>query len=356
MTYRGPLPIAIDSDAPLPINVQVAQQIKLLIAAGYLKPGDSLPTVVQLAKSLRLNHNTIASVYLELTKSSYLVAQRGKGTFVARTETVRQASEYLKFYQLLKLAFLEAQRLGINASDFGAAAHAQAVILKNRPLTSPQLAFVECCEHDTPSFLEAIKLEIGTSPEIIIELEALQAGKPEAISRLQGSDLVLTTSFHLQEVTQYALPNQEVISVTPTPDLPLLRQLATLPNAAQVLLVCRQKIGGSTLKKIVTETGIAHINLQGISLKELQNNFQQLQEFDLVYGSSLVYDLLRELMPQSEKLRKFSFGLSQMSAALLKARLGVTQLTLSDSLAATNSSVKGKGSNAVLSGDILSIQ
>lgn len=342
MTFPSSLPIAIESDAPLPINVQVAQQIKLLIASRYLKPGDSLPTVAQLAKSLRLNHNTIASVYLELTKSSYLVAQRGKGTFVAQTETVRQASEYLQLYQLLELAFLEAQRVGINASDFGAAAHAQAVMLKNRPLKFPQLAFVECCEHDTPSFLEAIKLEIGTSPEVIIELEALQAGKPEAISRLQGSDLVLTTSFHLQEVTQYALPNQEVISVTPTPDLSLLRQLATLPKAARVLLVCRGTIGSSTLKKIVKQTGIAHINLQGISLEQLQDNFQQLQEFDLVYASSLVYDLLRELIPQSEKLRKFSFGLSQTSAALLKDRLVATQLALSDSLPQTHHS-RAKG-------------
>ena len=325
------LPIAIESDAPLPINVQVAQQIKLLIVAGYLKPGDSLPTVAQLAKFLRLNHNTIASVYLELTKSNYLVAQRGKGTFVAQTETVRQSSEYQQLYQLLKLAFLEAQRVKISPSDFGAAAHAQAVMLKNRTLKFPHLAFVECCEHDTPSFLKAIKLEIGTSPEVIIDLEDLQAGKPEAINRLQRADLVLTTPFHLLEVTEYALPNQEVISVTPMPDLPLLRQLATLPNAAQVLLVCRGTIGGSTLKKIVQRTGISHINIQGMSLEQLQNNFRELSKFDLVYASSLVYDILRELIPQCEKLKQFSFALSETSVALLKARLVATQLAISDS-------------------------
>lgn len=42
--------IGIDSQAPITINAQIAEQIKLLIAVEELQPGDALPTVAQLAK------------------------------------------------------------------------------------------------------------------------------------------------------------------------------------------------------------------------------------------------------------------------------------------------------------------
>ena len=44
------LPIFIDNSAPITINAQIAEQIKLLIATGKIHPGDALPTVTQLAK------------------------------------------------------------------------------------------------------------------------------------------------------------------------------------------------------------------------------------------------------------------------------------------------------------------
>ncbi|NJM21783.1 MAG: GntR family transcriptional regulator, partial [Richelia sp. SL_2_1] len=46
------LPIIVDNSAPITINAQIVEQIKLLIATGELHPGDALPTVTQLAKHL----------------------------------------------------------------------------------------------------------------------------------------------------------------------------------------------------------------------------------------------------------------------------------------------------------------
>ena len=83
------LPIIVNSSAPITINVQIAEQIKLLIAMEELQPGDALPTVTQLAKQVGVNHNTLAAVYNDLISSNYLIAQRGKGTFVADTQVVR---------------------------------------------------------------------------------------------------------------------------------------------------------------------------------------------------------------------------------------------------------------------------
>lgn len=81
--------VIVDTSAPITINAQVTEPIKLLIAHKKLKSDDALPTVTQLAKHLGVNHNTVAAIYSHLTETDYLVAQRGKGTFVANTQVVQ---------------------------------------------------------------------------------------------------------------------------------------------------------------------------------------------------------------------------------------------------------------------------
>ena len=55
------------------------------MATSRLKPGDQLPTVRQLAVSLRINANTVARVYADLERSGAIETRRGVGSFVAAT-------------------------------------------------------------------------------------------------------------------------------------------------------------------------------------------------------------------------------------------------------------------------------
>jgi DNA-binding transcriptional regulator YhcF (GntR family) len=93
-----PIPyIVVDSTAAIPISTQIVGQLLLLIATGELTSGEALPPVVELAKYLGVNHNTIAAIYDHLSKSGYLFAQRGKGTFVASTQAVEKITTYKQF-------------------------------------------------------------------------------------------------------------------------------------------------------------------------------------------------------------------------------------------------------------------
>ena len=56
----------IDRASPLPVYVQLAEQIRLLIRRGALGPGDPLPTVRELAVALGINANTVTRVYRDL--------------------------------------------------------------------------------------------------------------------------------------------------------------------------------------------------------------------------------------------------------------------------------------------------
>lgn len=73
----------IDRASPLPVYVQLAEQIRLLIHRGALGPGDPLPTVRELAVALSLNANTVTRVYRELQQEGLLRLERGLGTFIA---------------------------------------------------------------------------------------------------------------------------------------------------------------------------------------------------------------------------------------------------------------------------------
>ena len=244
--------INIDEKSPIPINVQIAEQIKLLIATGNLKPKDSLPTVTELAQFLNLKHNTIASVYTDLIKADYLVAQRGKGTFVAQSEAVKVLLQNEHLYRLIDPAYLAAKQMGLSPSSFGIMSYARAVTLSHSPLNLPKCVFVECNEHDTPAFMEAIRLEVS-HPMLLIKLEDLQAEKPEAISKLHAAELVITTTFHIEEISQYTRLGQEVVGVRLTLDWSPLTNLAALSNKARVLLVCSGIVGSTSMKRIVIQ-------------------------------------------------------------------------------------------------------
>jgi GntR family transcriptional regulator len=72
----------IDRASPLPVYVQLAEQIRLLVRRGALSPGDPLPTVRELAVSLGINANTVTRVYRDLQQEGLLRLERGLGTFV----------------------------------------------------------------------------------------------------------------------------------------------------------------------------------------------------------------------------------------------------------------------------------
>ena len=84
---------ALDAADRTPLHAQLERGIRSAIAAGRLTVGDQLPTVRQLAVSLRVNANTVAKVYAHLERSGVLETRRGVGTFIAaRTPTPQEDS------------------------------------------------------------------------------------------------------------------------------------------------------------------------------------------------------------------------------------------------------------------------
>lgn len=71
----------------IPLSDQVQEEMRRLIQAGSLLPGDQLPTVRELAAQLKVNFNTIARAYRTLDQDGLISTQQGRGTFVMETES-----------------------------------------------------------------------------------------------------------------------------------------------------------------------------------------------------------------------------------------------------------------------------
>lgn len=321
------LPIIVDTSAPITINAQIAEQIKLLIAIGELQPSNTLPTVTQLAKHLGVNHNTIAAVYNYLIESGYLIAQRGKGTFVADTQAVENLVTYKQLYNLLGQAFNAATIIGLSPSEFGAAAYAQAVMLNRHQPAALKLVFVECLQHSADVY-KAIQAEIEEHL-LFLELEDLKANQPKALQELLAADLVITTAQHLWEVTQIAESEQEVIGVDIKPDLQLLTQISSLHRNAFVLLVCQEKNRSEEIKKMLQQAGVSHIKFEPLGLGQLQQNAQLLEQAEAICVSKEVEDYVRQYSSQLSRIMVFNFSLNETNMSVLKARLSAIQMAKS---------------------------
>jgi len=85
--------IRIDSSNEVPIRRQLTEQIIFLIAVERLKDGDLMPSVRELARRLKIHHNTVSEAYQDLVERHWLEARRGSRlTVIARERPQTGAS------------------------------------------------------------------------------------------------------------------------------------------------------------------------------------------------------------------------------------------------------------------------
>lgn len=83
----------IDERSNAPIWLQLRNRLIYLISSGRYQAGDKLPTVRELAATLKINYNTVNKVYLSLIHDGYMVSYRGRGTFVNDIKKTRNETQ-----------------------------------------------------------------------------------------------------------------------------------------------------------------------------------------------------------------------------------------------------------------------
>jgi 2-aminoadipate transaminase len=76
------LPIHLQPESHVPLYVQLRDQLRALVHAGDLRPGDRIPASRELANMLGVHRTTVANAYAELESEGLIQGHVGRGTFI----------------------------------------------------------------------------------------------------------------------------------------------------------------------------------------------------------------------------------------------------------------------------------
>jgi GntR family transcriptional regulator len=116
MTTHSAHLFSISTGSPEPIYRQLVEQVKRLVAAGQMAPGDGMPSVRELAQALALNPMTVSKAYSLLEMEGVLARRRGLGMEVAERagggQSAAERAELLR--PTLERAAVEARQLELD--------------------------------------------------------------------------------------------------------------------------------------------------------------------------------------------------------------------------------------------------
>lgn len=75
--------IIVSNKTSKPLYEQIVLQIKTNIMSGSLKPGDAIPSMRALAKSLHISVLTVQKAYEALQEAGFIETTAGKGCYVS---------------------------------------------------------------------------------------------------------------------------------------------------------------------------------------------------------------------------------------------------------------------------------
>lgn len=108
--------IILDYRDTRPLYEQIVDKFQKLILSGALEPNSRMPSVRSLAVELSINPNTIQRAYSELERTGFLYTVKGKGNFVAYSDSLKEMKRAELFRKLRDLKE-EALAVGISPKE-----------------------------------------------------------------------------------------------------------------------------------------------------------------------------------------------------------------------------------------------
>ncbi len=124
----------ISANDGVPIYLQIVNQLKYLVAAGRLAPGEELPPIRVLAERLLINPNTVARAYRELEQAGVVTKRRTAGTYVSDAGSPLARRERLKILtERIDALLAEAGQLNVGIEEVLQLVRQRADAMQPRP-------------------------------------------------------------------------------------------------------------------------------------------------------------------------------------------------------------------------------
>ncbi len=136
-----------------PMYEQIMEQITSKVMAGDWRPGQSLPSIRELASASSVSVITVKRAYLELERAGVIVTRQGKGSFVAETQDLAKQLVRDEFDAHLMGMVGAAHKLGMGEKEV--VEHVSAAMIATAPASSSSTA--ANANNSNPSSTRTIK-------------------------------------------------------------------------------------------------------------------------------------------------------------------------------------------------------
>ena len=291
---------------------QIERMLEQRIREGEYAPGAQLPTVRELALAIGVNKNTVVRAYQALERKGYLELIRGRGAFVA--ERRRGGAELA----LLPWAGVDTLIAAARRQSIG---HEQLLDALRRRIdrvykpSVQRAAFIECNMRDIDTLGGELGAAIGRTLEGVLLADV--AGRAEEL--VEGFDLIITTFYHLGEVTKllgeggaeavigvHAAPSHDTLLKIARLHVPVIAVICELPNTVENLsyIVKTYQPAATILTMLITDE-----RLLGM-----------LGKADAIVVTGSCHERLIELQPQVPVI-SVSFTIEQQSIDFVRSRV-----------------------------------
>jgi DNA-binding transcriptional regulator YhcF (GntR family) len=104
----------LDGSSGVPPYLQLVHQVRQSLLLGYLRQGDRLPTVKEVAGDLAINPNTVVKAYRQLEHEGLAGGRPGQGTFITGTPPSALPGAQQALRASLEQWFRDAEKAGLN--------------------------------------------------------------------------------------------------------------------------------------------------------------------------------------------------------------------------------------------------
>ena len=312
--------VEIDRKSGIPIYLQLRKHVEYLISTGFWERGRQLPTERALAEELGISRNTVSVAYRELEAEGLLASFQGKGTFVAGKDSVkRQRSREDRLLRVIDAAMGDAVEIGFSIDEF-AALVAKRSSEKKELLSHLELTFVECNREQVDYFAKELELGSGVhiKPMLIEDFAQVTADQIEA---LHGTDMLVTTFFHLEQLRDL-IPDRahEIIGIALDPDITTMVKVARLPRRP-VALVCLSELFAERVQKSLAVAGLEFPEIHVVTSRRKDDVARVLDKVDAVLVSPGRRREVERLMARPVEVIEFVYRPDEGSVNMLRSAL-----------------------------------
>ena len=315
----------VDHTSRVPVHNQLYDQIKLGIAVGHLRPGDTLPSVRDLERDLRIGKNSIWRVYKSLEKMGVVILRQGKGAQVSNAAGRERHQEKLDECDNISHEVVEKLHgLRIHPSSFLAYFQQYLAQASNE---APNLVFAECNRTETEIFSKQIS-ELWSVDVRGFTFEELR-GQP-ARKALTRNTRVITNAYHLDELRGLLKgTGAEIVGLKFRWDRRLMKRIETVNDGSTVLFVFsdpdKARYGNlifEEFKSLVAPRRVT-MSLKGISEVGDLNRLREQRKFGLILFSNRLWDGLPAPIKKNPLFSRPTLAIDPVSLEEARYQVGI---------------------------------